>query len=445
MMNPRPSFIEARYRKSKSEARSDAVCGTINKYKSLMLKNSTTVSLRPGISSRSHNEPPSQRLVEEEEPEVSDFAHRSSPTSEDPNTNVSSTFPRMLLKMLEDAESKDFEKIVSWVPGQKNMFRVYDSERFTREIAPLYFKCTQYKSFQRQLNLYDFSRIKTGLYKGAYTHEMLVRGSPEPYNCCSTFPRMLLKMLEDAESKDFENILSWVPGQNNLFRVYDSERFTSEIAPLYFKCTQYKSFQRQLNLYGFSRIKTGLYKGGYTHELLVRGSPELCDYMIRAKVKGKKSLLGSQVSRMLPSRVRPLSSQEKGEEMPRLPITSLEFMYKLEQEENNNKDSELTDKLLEFSKNTSQVRDKTAAFGRNESHPCELHPGSLLPPSAPNHNNGRWVANQGRRTAATTTTTTDKTKSISSGLEFDHSNTNFGAFSREEIVDEIIQTFFYRF
>jgi hypothetical protein len=383
-------------------------------------------------------------LEEQEKLEVSSFAHRSSPASEDPNTNCGSTFPRMLLKMLEDAESKDFENIVSWVPGQNNLFRVNDSERFTHEIAPLYFKCTQYKSFQRQLNLYGFSRIKTGLYKGGYTHEMLVRGSPELYNCCFTFPKMLLKMLEDAESKDFENIVSWVPGQKNLFRVYDSERFTHEIAPLYFKCTQYKSFQRQLNLYGFSRIKTGLHTGGYMHEMLVRGNPELCDYMIRTKVKGKKSF-GSPVS-MLSSTAgtvsRPLFSQAMGEETPRLP-TSREYMYQLEQE--NNKHSRTAEELVDSCcDNTSRVRDSTAVFGRNESYPIELQPGSLSSGSA-THFDG-WVANP-RTTSSIHYPPIFLPPPIFpsphqiSGPACDI-NSNSGAFSREEIIDEIIHTFF---
>jgi hypothetical protein len=443
MMSPLPSLIEALYCDSnepkETAARSDDACGDINKCKSLMYKDSTAVALRPGISSRSHNEPPPQRQEEEEEePEVSSFALKSSPTSEDPNI-CSSTFPRMLLKMLEDAESKDFENIVSWVPGQENLFRVYDSDRFTREIAPLYFKCTQYKSFQRQLNLYGFSRIKTGLYKGGYTHEMLVRGSPELYNCSSTFPRILLKMLEDAESKEFENILSWVPGQNNLFRVYDSDRFTREIAPLYFKCTQYKSFQRQLNLYGFSRIKTGLDKGGYTHELLVRGSPELCDSMIRAKVKGKKSL-GSPVSMLSLSAdtiSRPLFSQEKGGRKRSGVSSDLEHMYQMKHE--NIKHATIYEALLDSCNSTSQSRDPAPVFGRNESHPRELQPEKLIPPFA-NHNDGS-VANS-RTISSIHYPPMFPSPLQSSGRAFEDCKANSGVFSRNEIMDEIIQTFY---
>jgi hypothetical protein len=454
MMNPPPSLMEACYCDSKNPTKNaahstDVTSGDIKKYNLMQHRggNATPGSLRPGISSsRSHDALLlfRQGPEEQEEPEVllSSFAHRSSPaSSEDHHNNCGSTFLRMLLKMLEDAESKDFENVVSWVPGQNNLFRVYDSETFTREVAPLYFKCTQYKSFQRQLNLYGFSRIKTGIYKGGYAHERLVRGSPELNNCCSTFPRMLLKMLEDAESKGFENVVSWVPGHNKLFRVYDSETFTREIAPLYFKCTQYKSFQRQLNLYGFSRIKTGLYKGGYTHELLVRGSPELCECMIRTKVKKGGKSLRSPVSSMLsltaPGKTfRPLFSQEKGEETSRLP-TSLEYRYQCKQQENT-KYATITEECIDSCNNTSQARDPTAVFDhRHESHPHALQPKSLSSPSA-NHNDG-WVTNPSNESSIENPPIVPSPLR-SSRLAFG-SNTNYGGFPREEIIDEIIHTF----
>jgi hypothetical protein len=341
---PLPSFIEARYRKKPKNNEA----GDINKCKSLLHRDSTAaVTLRPGISSqRRHNAllvP--QRPEEQEKPEVpsSSFPHRSSPArSEIANTN-----------------------------------------------------------------------------------------------CCTTFPKMLLKMLQDAESKDFENIVSWVPGQNNLFRVHDSERFTREIAPLYFKCTQYTSFQRQLNLYGFSRIKTGLHTGGYMHELLVRGNPELCDYIMRTKCKGKKSF-GSPVSMLsltAGTTFRPLFSQEKGEETSRLPSTSRECMYQLVQE--NNKHPTTTEELLESSNNTSRERDPTVVFGRNASHPIELQPGSLSSLLA-NHFDG-WVANP-RTTRSIHHPPIFPSPRQNLEPAFD-SNTISGAFSREEIIDEIIHTF----
>jgi hypothetical protein len=102
----------------------------------------------------------------------------------------------------------------------------------------------------------------------------------------AAFPWMLHRMLEDAEQQGFQDVVSWLPS-DEAFIVHDQDRFMGTIAKTYFSQTHYKSFQRQLNIYGFQRITTsGPDKGGYTHEFLVRGEPEKCRFMVRTKIKG---------------------------------------------------------------------------------------------------------------------------------------------------------------
>jgi len=110
------------------------------------------------------------------------------------------------------------------------------------------------------------------------------------------FPWKLHRILDDADSKGFNDIVSWVPSENG-FKVYKTKVFDEEIMPKYFDKTKYKSFQRQLNMWGFDRVGSGPYKGAYLHTCFIRGKPQLCESMQRTKIKGihskklRKSLL----------------------------------------------------------------------------------------------------------------------------------------------------------
>jgi hypothetical protein len=122
----------------------------------------------------------------------------------------------------------------------------------------------------------------------------------------TAFPWMLYRMLEDAEQQGFQDIISWLPSGKG-FKVHDQVRFVGTITKMCFSQTHYKSFQRQLNLYGFQRITTiGPSKGGYTHEFLARGEPEKCRFMVRTKNKGmgRTTKLASLATRV-PNRATP--------------------------------------------------------------------------------------------------------------------------------------------
>ena len=56
--------------------------------------------------------------------------------------------------------------------------------------------------------------------------------------------------------------------------------------PTFFRQSKLTSFQRQLNLYGFSRITAGRDRGGYYHELFLKNKLFLCQNMTRIRIKG---------------------------------------------------------------------------------------------------------------------------------------------------------------
>jgi len=97
------------------------------------------------------------------------------------------------------------------------------------------------------------------------------------------FPDKLHRMLVEVEETGKSDIISFF-SHGRAFGVHDPERFVKEIMPTYFKQSRLSSFQRQLNLYGFTRISSGPDVGGYYHELFLRGRPALCIHMRRVGV-----------------------------------------------------------------------------------------------------------------------------------------------------------------
>jgi hypothetical protein len=92
-------------------------------------------------------------------------------------------------------------------------------------------------------------------------------------------------MLEDMANSNSQNVVSWQP-HGKAFRVHQPEVFARTIMRRYFNQTHYKSFQRQLHIYGFRRIKKGKDMGGYYHSLFSRHKKSMSLRMTREKIKG---------------------------------------------------------------------------------------------------------------------------------------------------------------
>ncbi|KAJ6502966.1 HSF-type DNA-binding-domain-containing protein [Mycena vulgaris] len=78
-----------------------------------------------------------------------------SPRHEDSRSSTSD-FVKRLYKMLED---QTLQNVVSWRP-QRDCFVVKDTNEFTKSILPRIFKHSNFASFVRQLNKYDFHKVK---------------------------------------------------------------------------------------------------------------------------------------------------------------------------------------------------------------------------------------------------------------------------------------------
>jgi HSF-type DNA-binding len=70
-----------------------------------------------------------------------------------------------------------------------------------------------------------------------------------------------------------------------LSKVHDRERFVTEVLPFHFQQSDFLSFQRQLNMYGFLRLTgRGPDKNAYYHNFFLRGKPELSILIPRQQV-----------------------------------------------------------------------------------------------------------------------------------------------------------------
>lgn len=96
-----------------------------------------------------------------------------------------------------------------------------------------------------------------------------------------TFPMKLIDML----SKEYASeCITWLP-HGRSFRVDDTDLFMAKYSPRIFKATKYRSFVRQLNIWGFKRITCGVDMNSYYHPMFLRGKPNLAMKMTRKKGK----------------------------------------------------------------------------------------------------------------------------------------------------------------
>jgi len=124
------------------------------------------------------------------------------------------------------------------------------------------------------------------------------------------FPCKVYDMLEDADKQGHKDIVSWNSSGTG-FTVHNKDLFTKKIIPQYFNQTKYKSFQRQLSLYGFQRITGGENKGLRFHEKLRRGMRDLCRSMKPIGYKPRSSEAKEVMLKALASPPLPLRVEDK--------------------------------------------------------------------------------------------------------------------------------------
>jgi hypothetical protein len=143
-------------------------------------------------------------------------------------------------------------------------------------------KGSQHKATRRESKTLSVDETEDDSTSLAVDQDGIARGG-----VATPFPWKLHEMLEDSAKEGNEWIVSW-QSHGRSFLVHKPKLFVEKIMPTYFNQSKFASFQRQLNLYGFSRLTAGKDKGAYYHSCFVRGHRGLCRGMIRQKIKGTK-------------------------------------------------------------------------------------------------------------------------------------------------------------
>lgn len=102
----------------------------------------------------------------------------------------------------------------------------------------------------------------------------------------STFPETLYNLLQQNNHPE---IISWLSdGQG--FKIYNRKVFESDLLSSHFGGIKFRSFQRQLNIYGFLRLDDNRNSYTCSHRIFSKDKKSALLEMQRIPIKGKSDL-----------------------------------------------------------------------------------------------------------------------------------------------------------
>lgn len=101
-----------------------------------------------------------------------------------------------------------------------------------------------------------------------------------------SFPNKLLALIQTASDNDLLDAISWLP-HGRAIAIRDEDLFMG-IVTRFFKVSVFRSFTRQLHLWGFSRVQRGPEKGAWWNPHFLRNRPDVMRRLVRRKIKGTK-------------------------------------------------------------------------------------------------------------------------------------------------------------
>ncbi|KAK1732571.1 heat shock factor family protein [Skeletonema marinoi] len=108
-----------------------------------------------------------------------------------------------------------------------------------------------------------------------------------------TFPFKLYEMLEYARASGYSSSISWLADGTG-FVIHDKDAMMNDITPMFFNHTKFRSFTRQLNLWGF--LRTNPRGDNWKHKDFLRERPDLLKDIVRIEIKSKSNSAMKQVN-----------------------------------------------------------------------------------------------------------------------------------------------------
>jgi len=132
--------------------------------------------------------------------------HEVKPTQNIPNRIF---FPTKLMSLLDNNPDPN---VITWLPHGR-AFIVKDNIRFMNELGSSLCKSNSFKSFQRMLNMWGFKRITGKRDKGAYYHQMFLRGMPNLVRKMSLCKKKsgVWPLSNPTNEPDFYQLSRWRP------------------------------------------------------------------------------------------------------------------------------------------------------------------------------------------------------------------------------------------
>lgn len=131
----------------------------------------------------------------------------------------------------------------------------------------------------------------------------------------SSLPPFLTKTYEMVDDPSTGHIVSWSQNDKS-FIVWDPPEFAKELLPKYFKHSNFSSFIRQLNTYGFRKIDPEQWE--FANDDFIRGQPQLLKNIHRRKPVHSHSLQNMQGQEFLPSSLSDFERQRYKDEIEQL-------------------------------------------------------------------------------------------------------------------------------